>query len=51
MPTANFTAIAANHISLDVDTSFIKNDTYVYDTNAFTKIQDVENKTTGSIAG
>lgn len=53
MPTANFTAAGATHTSLNNDYDFIQNDTYVYiaSTKTFTKLQDVENKTTGSIAG
>ena len=53
MPTENFTAIGVTHTSLNNDYDFIQNDTYVYlaSTKTFTKLQDVENKTTGSIAG
>lgn len=53
MPTENFTAVGATHTSLNNDYDFIQNDTYVYiaSTKTFTKLQDVENKTTGSIAG
>lgn len=53
MPTANFTAIGANHTSLTTNYDFVKNDTYIYvaSTKEFIKLQDVENKTTGSISG
>ena len=53
MPTENFDAVATNHISLNNNYSFVKNDTYVYlaSTKTFTKLQDVENKITGSVAG
>jgi len=52
MPTANFTGLSTNS-SLNNDYDFIQNDTYIYvaSTKTFIKLQDVENKTTGSISG
>jgi hypothetical protein len=53
MPTANFTAIGANHTSLNNNFTFTQNDTFVYifSTKTFSKIQNVENKTSGSVSG
>jgi hypothetical protein len=53
MPTENFDAIATNHVSLNNNYSFVKNDTYVYlaSTKRFEILQDVENKKTGSVSG
>jgi hypothetical protein len=52
MPTANFTGLSTNP-SLNNDYDFVQNDTYIYvdSTKEFIKLQDVENKTTGSISG
>jgi hypothetical protein len=52
MPTANFKGLSTNP-SLNNDYNFIQNDTYIYvgSTKTFIKLQDVENKTTGSISG
>jgi hypothetical protein len=52
MPTANFKGLSTNS-SLNNDYDFIQNDTYIYvgSTKTFIKLQDVENKTTGSVSG
>jgi hypothetical protein len=54
MPTGTATALAsANTASLSADFAFIKNDTYVYNETpkTFTKLQNVEEKDTGKVAG